>query len=172
MAKLSYSEVLDLITKADSEAQEACENAGGDLQGWDNLIQVKKLVNVTGMHPSHAPYRHQWAEPVGWEPEIPSFAEEDWTLDSGSLWGSEQEEAGIVCFDNDCPEEGEEGLVDSEELVWAATGQFKNRGTIDVPESAVTVEIRYEGERLLCDDSVTAEIAEEWIQGCFGDFEE
>ena len=90
-----------------------------------------RTVTIKGGHSSHSPYRHKWAEPVGWTPMIPTaFDGENVELIDGTLWGEHEEEAGIVYFGT--IEEGETKEVALSDLSWVRSGQYQNLGLVEV----------------------------------------
>lgn len=81
----------------------------------------KKTVTVMIMHQACGRREAHWVEPIGWEPKVPvEFDSDVYTMEAGSIWGSEEEEAGLVYFGE--AEEGENKEVLLEDLNWVYTG--------------------------------------------------
>jgi hypothetical protein len=78
-------------------------------------------VQVKVSHSAHGRQTAWWVEPVGWTPEIPmEFRGEQYVMEDGSIWGSEEEEAALVYFGATEPDETI--AVNLEDLNWCYTG--------------------------------------------------
>jgi hypothetical protein len=95
---------------------------------------MSKRVMVLGEHYKDQARNLRWVSPVDWEPKRPAeFQGEEFTLYDGSIWGEEEEEAGIVLRGS--IEEGEEKEVDLADLEWI----HSNCATVEPLDSPVEV---------------------------------
>lgn len=83
----------------------------------DDMSTTTATVMVRASHQACGRRNAWWVEPVGWKPVCPvEFAGDEFDLIDGSVWGEEEEEAGLVFFGE--TEEGEELEVSIKDLNW------------------------------------------------------
>jgi len=79
-----------------------------------------KTVKLSILHRCHDRRTAHWVQPIDWTPQVPEeFRREGFTLDEGSIWGQEEEEAGLVYFGE--AEEGDTIEAAIGDLNWVYT---------------------------------------------------
>ena len=95
------------------------------------MATATKTVIIEASHQSGGPRGICWVTPVGWEPVKPAeFAGDEYSEDEGSIWGDEEEEAGIVCLDPLVV--GERTEVNLDRLSWVYSNCCDYRPFADV----------------------------------------